>query len=91
MRSEQDLDDYFSSLLDIKSPVHKQFLLDLKKRHRLCKFIQLCIFINVLNLTYLIKLTKNQQLVFRIHILPNRLQKARKKKRIQQALIKNKK
>lgn len=47
MQSERDLDDYFSSLLDIKSPVHKQFLLDLKKRHRLCKFIQLSIYIKL--------------------------------------------
>lgn len=39
MRSERDIDDYCCSLLDIKSPVHKQFLFDLKKRHRLCKFI----------------------------------------------------
>lgn len=41
MQSERDLDDYCCSLLDIKSPVHKQFLFDLKKRHRLCKFISM--------------------------------------------------
>ncbi|XP_025414221.1 activating signal cointegrator 1 isoform X2 [Sipha flava] len=35
MQSEQDLDEYCRSLLDIKSPVHKQFLLDLKKRYKL--------------------------------------------------------
>ncbi|XP_026812665.1 activating signal cointegrator 1 [Rhopalosiphum maidis] len=35
MQSEQDLDDYCNSLLDIKSQVHKQFLIDLKKKHRL--------------------------------------------------------
>jgi len=35
MQSEQDLDEYCQSLLDIKSLVHKQFLLDLKKRHKL--------------------------------------------------------
>lgn len=39
MQSEQELDDYCQSLLDIKSQVHKQFLLDLKKKHRLCKLI----------------------------------------------------
>lgn len=39
MKTEQDLDEYCQSLLDIKSIVHKQFLLDLKKRHKLCKFI----------------------------------------------------
>lgn len=39
MKSEQDLDEYCQSLLDIKSIVHKQFLLDLKKRYKLCKFI----------------------------------------------------
>lgn len=39
MQSEQDLDDYCNSLLDIKSQVHKQFLIDLKKKHRLCKLI----------------------------------------------------
>lgn len=38
MKSEQDLDEYCESLLDIKSIVHKQFLLDLKKRYKLCKF-----------------------------------------------------
>lgn len=37
MQSEQDLNDYCHSLLDVKSPVHKQFLFDLKKRHKLCK------------------------------------------------------
>ncbi|XP_025206570.1 activating signal cointegrator 1 [Melanaphis sacchari] len=35
MQSERDLDDYCNSLLDIKSQVHKQFLIDLKKKHRL--------------------------------------------------------
>lgn len=34
MQSEQDLDEYCHSLLDIKSQVHKQFLIDLKKKHR---------------------------------------------------------
>lgn len=41
MQSERDLDDYCQSLLDIKSPVHKQFLLDLKKRFRICKHTKL--------------------------------------------------
>jgi len=39
MQSEEDIDDYCDSLLDIKSKVHKHFLLDLKKRHRVCKFV----------------------------------------------------
>lgn len=38
MQSEKDLDDYFCSLLDTTVLVHKQFLIDLKKRYRLCKF-----------------------------------------------------
>jgi len=38
MQSEKDLDEYCHSLLDPKILVHKQFLIDLKKRYRLCKF-----------------------------------------------------
>ncbi|KAL4121593.1 hypothetical protein QTP88_014078 [Uroleucon formosanum] len=35
MQSEGDLDEYCNSLLDVKSQVHKQFLTDLKKKHRI--------------------------------------------------------
>jgi len=35
MKSERDLDEYCRSLLDIQCVVHKQFLFDLKKRHKL--------------------------------------------------------
>lgn len=34
MQLEGELDEYCCSLLDIKSQVHKQFLIDLKKKHR---------------------------------------------------------
>lgn len=51
MKSERDLDEYCHSLLDIQSVVHKQFLLDLKKRHRLCKFVSSVFFFCVCVLT----------------------------------------
>ncbi|XP_050540556.1 activating signal cointegrator 1 isoform X3 [Daktulosphaira vitifoliae] len=35
IQTENDLDEYCNSLLDLKSSVHKQFLSDLKKRFRL--------------------------------------------------------
>lgn len=47
MQSEKELDDYFCSLLDLKSVVHKQFLTDLKKRYRLCKYSDPLCFIDV--------------------------------------------
>lgn len=38
MKSERELDEYCNSLLDIKSPVHRNFLSELKKRHKSSKF-----------------------------------------------------
>ncbi|KAL5238423.1 hypothetical protein ACI65C_005833 [Semiaphis heraclei] len=35
MQSEKDLEEYCTSLLDIKSQAHKKFLIDIKKKHRI--------------------------------------------------------
>lgn len=53
MQSERDLDDYCQSLLDIKSPVHKQFLLDLKKRFRICKYTVISSHFHCINLNFI--------------------------------------
>lgn len=41
MQSEKDLEEYCTSLLDIKSQAHKKFLIDIKKKHRICKFLKI--------------------------------------------------
>lgn len=38
LQSEQELDEYCHSLLDVRSSVHRQFLSDLKNRHKFGSF-----------------------------------------------------